>query len=95
MNVGDLPPDLFAARLGAEGVAIGGDRYPGSRFLDHLLRYEANPRVKMLVLLGEVGGMAHRNSPSCRGQRTGRSARSPREPAPAWSRRYGPIRGRP
>jgi len=40
----------------AEGVAIGGDRYPGSRFLDHLLRYEANPRVKMLVLLGEVGG---------------------------------------
>ena len=39
-----------------EGVAIGGDRYPGSRFLDHLLRYEANPRVKMLVLLGEVGG---------------------------------------
>jgi ATP citrate (pro-S)-lyase len=39
-----------------EGVAIGGDRYPGSRFLDHLLRYQANPRVKMLVLLGEVGG---------------------------------------
>jgi ATP citrate (pro-S)-lyase len=21
-----------------EGIAIGGDRYPGSRFLDHLLR---------------------------------------------------------
>jgi ATP citrate (pro-S)-lyase len=37
-----------------EGVAIGGDRYPGTRFLDHLLRYQANPRVKMLVLLGEV-----------------------------------------
>ncbi|CAE8655617.1 unnamed protein product [Polarella glacialis] len=35
-----------------EGVAIGGDlagdRYPGSRFLDHFLRYQ--------VLLGEVGG---------------------------------------
>ncbi len=40
----------------AEGVAIGGDRYPGSRFIDHLLRYEMNPDVKMLVLLGEVGG---------------------------------------
>jgi ATP citrate (pro-S)-lyase len=41
----------------AEGVAIGGDRYPGSRFIDHLLRYQANPAVKMLVLLGEVGGI--------------------------------------
>jgi ATP citrate (pro-S)-lyase len=40
-----------------EGVAIGGDRYPGSLFIDHLLRYEANPRVKMMVLLGEVGGI--------------------------------------
>lgn len=40
-----------------EGIAIGGDRYPGSRFIDHLLRYEANPRIKMLVLLGEVGGI--------------------------------------
>ncbi|MCK5583024.1 MAG: hypothetical protein KAI33_04505 [Elusimicrobiales bacterium] len=39
-----------------EGVAIGGDRYPGSDFMDHLVRYEANPEVKMLVLLGEVGG---------------------------------------
>jgi ATP citrate (pro-S)-lyase len=39
-----------------EGVAIGGDRYPGSRFMDHLLRYNDNPAVHMLVLLGEVGG---------------------------------------
>lgn len=39
-----------------EGVAIGGDRYPGSRFIDHLLRYNDNPAVHMLVLLGEVGG---------------------------------------
>lgn len=39
-----------------EGVAIGGDRYPCSTFMDHLLRYEAEPDVKMLVLLGEVGG---------------------------------------
>lgn len=40
-----------------EGMAIGGDRYPGSLFLDHLLRYNDNPEVKMMVLLGEVGGI--------------------------------------
>ncbi|CAK9007325.1 ATP-citrate synthase (ATP-citrate (pro-S-)-lyase) (Citrate cleavage enzyme) [Durusdinium trenchii] len=39
-----------------EGVAIGGDRYPGSVFLDHLLRFNDDPAVKILVLLGEVGG---------------------------------------
>ncbi|KAF2761614.1 ATP-citrate synthase (ATP-citrate (pro-S-)-lyase) [Pseudovirgaria hyperparasitica] len=40
-----------------EGVAIGGDRYPGTTFIDHLLRYEADPNCKILVLLGEVGGV--------------------------------------
>jgi ATP citrate (pro-S)-lyase len=40
-----------------EGVAIGGDRYPGTTFIDHLLRYEADPECKILVLLGEVGGV--------------------------------------
>ncbi|MDO9516003.1 MAG: citrate/2-methylcitrate synthase [Syntrophales bacterium] len=40
-----------------EGIAIGGDRYPGSTLLEHLLCYEKNPAVKMLVCLGEVGGM--------------------------------------
>jgi succinyl-CoA synthetase alpha subunit len=40
-----------------EGIAIGGDRYPGSSFLDHILRYEQNPDIKMIVLLGEVGGV--------------------------------------
>ncbi len=39
-----------------EGIAIGGDAYPGSTLLEHLLRYEANPSIKMLVVLGEVGG---------------------------------------
>jgi len=39
-----------------EGIAIGGDRYPGTVLLDHLLRYEKNPEIKMLVCLGEVGG---------------------------------------
>jgi len=39
-----------------EGIAIGGDTYPGSTLLDHLLRFEEIPEVKMLVCLGEVGG---------------------------------------
>lgn len=39
-----------------EGIAIGGDRYPGTTFIDHLLRFEADEKVKMMVLLGEVGG---------------------------------------
>lgn len=39
-----------------EGVAIGGDRYPGSRFIDHMLRYQDDPEAKILMLLGEVGG---------------------------------------
>ena len=39
-----------------EGVAIGGDRFIGSGFLEHLMRMERNPRVKYLLLLGEVGG---------------------------------------
>jgi len=41
----------------AEGVAIGGDRFVGSVFIDNLLRMEANPDVKYMVLLGEVGGI--------------------------------------
>merc|ERR1719436_490638 len=39
-----------------EGVVIGGDRYPGSRFLDHFLRYQDDAGAKFLLLLGEVGG---------------------------------------
>jgi ATP citrate (pro-S)-lyase len=39
-----------------EGIAIGGDMYPGSTLLDHLLRFESIPDIKMLVCLGEVGG---------------------------------------
>ncbi len=40
----------------AEGVAIGGDRFVGSVFIDNLLRMENNPQVKYMILLGEVGG---------------------------------------
>ena len=39
-----------------EGIAIGGDRFAGSTFLDHLLRWQEDPAVAMMVLLGEVGG---------------------------------------
>lgn len=39
-----------------EGVAIGGDRFAGSGFLQHMLRMQDNPAVKYLLLLGEVGG---------------------------------------
>ena len=40
-----------------EGVAIGGDRYPGTTFMNHIMRYQDNPEVKLIVLLGEVGGV--------------------------------------
>ncbi|WP_345987671.1 citrate/2-methylcitrate synthase [Sulfurimonas sp. HSL1-2] len=40
----------------AEGVAIGGDRFVGSVFIDNLLRMQNNPQVKYMILLGEVGG---------------------------------------
>lgn len=39
-----------------EGIAIGGDAYPGSTLLDHILRYEAIPEVKLIAALGEIGG---------------------------------------
>lgn len=39
-----------------EGIAIGGDAYPGSTLYDHVMRFENIPEIKMIVLLGEVGG---------------------------------------
>lgn len=39
-----------------EGIAIGGDRYPGTTFMDHILRYQDEPGIKLIVVLGEVGG---------------------------------------
>jgi len=39
-----------------EGIAIGGDRYPGSNLMDHILRFEANPEIAIIAVLGEVGG---------------------------------------
>ncbi|MFA7682012.1 MAG: citrate/2-methylcitrate synthase [Candidatus Peribacteraceae bacterium] len=40
----------------AEGVAIGGDRNPGSHLMDHLLRYQEDPQIAFLVLTSEIGG---------------------------------------
>jgi citrate synthase len=40
-----------------EGIAIGGDRYPGTSFIDHLQRFQDDPNCKILLLLGEVGGV--------------------------------------
>jgi len=34
-------------------------RYPGSVFMDHVLRYQDTPGIKMIVVLGEVRGGAH------------------------------------
>jgi ATP citrate (pro-S)-lyase len=39
-----------------EGIAIGGDTYPGSTLLEHVLRFEHVPEIKMTVVLGELGG---------------------------------------
>eukprot|EP00824_Muranothrix_gubernata_P013822 TRINITY_DN28774_c0_g1_i1.p1 TRINITY_DN28774_c0_g1~~TRINITY_DN28774_c0_g1_i1.p1 ORF type:complete len:627 (+),score=132.38 TRINITY_DN28774_c0_g1_i1:39-1883(+) len=39
-----------------EGLAIGGDSVPGSTLLDHCLRFEAISEIKMIVILGELGG---------------------------------------
>ena len=39
-----------------EGIAVGGDSYPGSTLADNLLRFEKMPEVKMTVMLGELGG---------------------------------------
>ncbi len=41
----------------AEGIAIGGDRFPGSSLINHILRFEADPGIKIIAVLGEVGGM--------------------------------------
>ncbi|MBT5856091.1 ATP citrate synthase [bacterium] len=40
----------------AEGVAVGGDRYPGSTFIDYIRMMEKNDKVRYIILLGEVGG---------------------------------------
>jgi succinyl-CoA synthetase alpha subunit len=40
----------------AAGIAIGGDTFPGSTLSDHCIRYQHIPQIKMIVVLGELGG---------------------------------------
>lgn len=61
-----------------EGVAIGGDRYPATTFMDHIMRYESDPSAKMIVLLGEVGGVEEYEV--CEAIKTGRLTK----PLIAW-----------
>jgi len=39
-------------------VGIGGDRVPGTNFIDVLERFESDPQTKRIVLVGEIGGTA-------------------------------------
>lgn len=39
-----------------EGIAIGGDSFPGSTLSDHAIRYQNIAQIKMIVVLGELGG---------------------------------------
>lgn len=61
-----------------EGVAIGGDRYPGTTFMDHIMRYQNNPDVELIILLGEVGGIEEYEV--CEALKSGRI----RKPLVAW-----------
>lgn len=46
--------------------------------MDHIMRYEADPEVKMIVLLGEVGGVEEYEV--CESIKTGRISK----PLVAW-----------
>lgn len=39
-----------------EGIAVGGDTFAGSSLTDHVLRFQSIDEVKLVVLLGELGG---------------------------------------
>jgi len=49
--------ELTRAGLGqTTAVGIGGDPLPGTRFLDVLQMFEADPATKVVVMVGEIGG---------------------------------------
>jgi succinyl-CoA synthetase alpha subunit len=39
-------------------VGIGGDKVPGSTFVDILALFEADPETRAVVMIGEIGGSA-------------------------------------
>lgn len=55
-------PGIFPQRAqrlcccGHAGIAIGGDVFPGSTLSDHCCRYQNIKDIKMIVVLGELGG---------------------------------------
>ena len=48
--------DLSHKLMWSAGIAIGGDVFPGSTLSDHCLRYQNIPQIKLIVVLGELGG---------------------------------------
>jgi ATP citrate (pro-S)-lyase len=38
-------------------LSIGGDRFPCTNFIDIAMMYNNNPQIKLIVILGEVGGI--------------------------------------
>ena len=39
-----------------QAISIGGDRYPSSSFMHHILNYQNDNNIKVIVMLGEIGG---------------------------------------
>ncbi|KAI9630830.1 hypothetical protein KEM48_013599 [Puccinia striiformis f. sp. tritici PST-130] len=63
-NTGGMMDNIIASKLYRPGSVAYVSKYrhrwgsiPWDDFIDHMLRYEADPNCKMLVLLGEVGGV--------------------------------------
>ena len=54
---------------GHAGIAIGGDVFPGSTLSDHCLRYQNIPEIKMIVVLGELGGQVRLACPCLAAQK--------------------------
>ncbi|KAJ8377253.1 hypothetical protein AAFF_G00264810 [Aldrovandia affinis] len=59
-----------AQMVSAAPLSLCPPRYPGSTFMEHVLRYQDSPEVKMIVVLGEIGGMEEYKI--CQGIRSGR-----------------------
>lgn len=52
----DTHADAADVLMLSAGIAIGGDTFPGSTLSDHCIRYQNIPQIKMIVVLGELGG---------------------------------------
>ena len=51
-----MTPTPCSQAFAHAGIAIGGDVFPGSTLSDHCLRYQNIPDIKLIVVLGELGG---------------------------------------